>query len=400
MTTQTLAAGIPIIDIDSHFTEPPDLWTSRAPARFRDRVLHVRDLPGGGQGWFFGDQMVASPGNNVVRPDGSKARGTLTIDRFDGMTPGGTDPAARLRDMDRLGIWGQLIYPNVIGFGAQALLKVTEDRELLNFHVRAYNDAIADLQARGQGRLYPQAALPFWDPDESLRELTRCRERLGLTGFVMTDQPQHFGLPALSTPYWEPLWKTCEDLNLPVNFHIGSGALDVHAAGYWDREADLMESVVYISTSLFIHNFRDIVNLILTGVCERHPRLNFVSVESGAGWIPFVLKSLEWTFDEMLTAQQRRKYSLRPIEYFKRQIYASYWFEDSVADFIETFGTGNLMFETDYPHPQSLYPGVQEKAAQTLGRFDAAGQRAVLCGNAARVYGIQAPASWIPPAAA
>jgi len=147
---------------------------------------------------------------------------------------------------------------------------------------------------------------------------------------------------------------------------------------------------VFSATSVFIMNFRDITNLILSGVLERFPRLKFVSVESGVGWIPFVIQSLDYTMDEILSREQRARFKRTAKQMFMDQIYASYWFEgpNNVDNYISEFGVDNLMFETDYPHPQCLYPQVREKVVETLGKYDLPTQRKVLFENAAKLYGI------------
>jgi predicted TIM-barrel fold metal-dependent hydrolase len=389
------ASALPVIDVDTHYTEPPDLWTSRAPARLKDKVLRVERAPNGIDVWKIGDAMINIAGPQVIRRDGSKIRG-ITLPTLDEMAPAGTDPSARLRVMDELGIRAQIVYPNVVGFGATRFMDIGEDGGLRDFHVTAYNDAVADFQKEGQGRLFPQAVLPLWDIDFSVRELQRCRERLGLTGIAMSDQPSHFRQPPLSHPAWDRFWATCQELRVPVNFHIGSGTSQDVAASWWGaREGDVPgfdgPKAAYFSVSLFMANFRQIANLILTGVLDRYPELRFVSVESGVGWIPFVIESLEYCFDEILSTGEVKKLALRPREYFQRNLYACYWFEGrpAVDAYLREFGADKLLFETDYPHPQSLYPGVREKIRETLGHHDEAVKRKVLYENAARLYGIE-----------
>ena len=393
------AIDLPVIDTDTHYTEPADLWTSRAPTRLTDQVLRVEAGPGGQEMWKIGDNVIGGVGPQVIKPDGTKIRG-LSLPNLESMADGGTDPAARLRAMDDLGITAQIIYPNIVGFGATKFMDIAHDGGLRDFHVTAYNDAMADLQKAGEGRLFPQAVLPFWDLDFALRELRRCREELGLTGFTMTDQPSHFGQPALADSAWDPFWAACQELELPVNFHIGSGSSADVAASWWGapQEGGMVAGfdgakASYFSVSLFMANFRQITNLILTGILDRYPALKIVSVESGVGWIPFVIDSLEYAFDEIMTAEEARAFALRPGEYFQRNILACYWFEgpERIDPYLERFGPDNLLFETDYPHPQSLYPGVQEKIEETLGHHDSSVQRKVLYENAQRVYGIELP---------
>ena len=90
-------------------------------------------------------------------------------------------------------------------------------------------------------------------------------------------------------------------------------------------------------------------------MCQRYPSLRFVSVESGVGWLPFLVDALDWQF---LNMNLYREYPdmMLPSEYFRRQIYGTFWFETDIAHYAEMF-PDNLMFESDYPHMTSLTPG-------------------------------------------
>jgi len=319
----------------------------------------------------------------VIRPDGSKATGRFSLARFDEMTLAASEPAARVRAMNELGISKQIVYPNVLGFAGASLMKI-EDVALRNFCIRAYNDAVGELQYASGGRLLPQAMLPFWDVKLAAAELVRCHEQLKLTGFTMTDAPEPWGLPSLSASYWDPLWSTAQERRIPVNFHIGSGGT---GGGVWSG-FDTPRSLGAISTILFMANMRCIVNLIFSGLLDRYPSLNFVSVESGIGWIPFLLQAAEYQVDENGVGL-----ALRPTEYFRRQIYASFWFESrDVAWAIDHLGARNVMVETDFPHPTCLYPGPRKKLEEALASLSPTDQAAVFHANAERVYGISATA--------
>jgi predicted TIM-barrel fold metal-dependent hydrolase len=216
-------------------------------------------------------------------------------------------------------------------------------------------------------------------------EVTRAG-KAGITGIVMTDQPEAFGFPYLDDPHWEPLWHTLEDFGMPCNFHIGAGAsFDFVAKSMWSSLSP-QRKLAYGSVALFLDNFRVIANLILSGLLDKHPNLKFVSVESGIGWVPFVLEALEYQFDESVP-DEREGLSLRPKEYFRRQIYASFWFEDfGPRAAIETIGEDNVMFETDFPHPTCLYPKSQEHITNVLADLDDTVRRKVLRDNAVAVY--------------
>src|SRR5436309_12759487 len=92
-----LADDLRVIDADTHFTEPRDLWTSRAPAKYRDRVLTVRKTARGQENWYIEDQYVSSIGPGIVAADESKALGTITLPTLEEMSPAQTEPSARLK---------------------------------------------------------------------------------------------------------------------------------------------------------------------------------------------------------------------------------------------------------------------------------------------------------------
>ena len=142
---------------------------------------------------------------------------------------------------------------------------------------------------------------------------------------------------------------------------------------------------------MYLTNARILANVIYSGLLERHPALRMVSVESGIGWIPFVLESLDHQLNE--TAPGTMDYlSMMPSEYFRRQMYACFWFEErDVVTMLPRVGVDNVLFETDFPHPTCLYPDSLEHAARSLEGVDAEVRRKVLQDNAAALYRIELP---------
>src|SRR5688572_18319565 len=181
-------AGLKLIDADSHYTEPLDLWTSRAPAKYKDRVPQVRLASNGRNFWFIdGQQGAKDSGVSFVDVEGNKVayydEDMLGGAPRDQVHPASYDATARVAMLDELGIYAQIVYPNVLGFATPALIQMM-DRELTIEIVKIYNDAMAEWQEAGKGRLYPQAVLPFWDIPASVAEAERVKG-LGLTGVTM-----------------------------------------------------------------------------------------------------------------------------------------------------------------------------------------------------------------------
>jgi predicted TIM-barrel fold metal-dependent hydrolase len=129
----------------------------------------------------------------------------------------------------------------------------------------------------------------------------------------------------------------------------------------------------------------------MSGVCHRFPRLNFISVESGFGYVPFLLASLDWQWMNSPVPRESPDWLL-PSEYFRRQIYATFWFEPGVERQIDLY-PDNVMFESDFPHPTSLSPGpgstaldAKDTIAANLAGLSEEILEKVLYKTAARIY--------------
>jgi predicted TIM-barrel fold metal-dependent hydrolase len=392
VSAQEQLSGIKVIDVDTHLSEPADLWTSRAPAKYKDRVPQIRKV-GERLVWMLDDRFaIGSGAMSAVYGDGSKARNTKFKEwNLDEVHPACSQTMARVELMDQEGIWAQVVYPNVLGFGGQLRgeamhAKIDEDLRLVSTQI--YNDAMADMQAESGGRICGMALLPWWDIRASAAEAERCHA-MGLRGVNINPDPHTHGQPDLSDDAWTPLWEVCSDKALPVNFHIGSSTtvMDWNGAAPWPSMADESKLAVG-STMIFVTNAKTMINLITSGMLERYPKLKFVSVESGIGWMPFILEALEYELHEA-GANADKRLSLTPAEYFRRQIYGCFWFEKrNLAAQIRRVGVDNCMFETDFPHPTCLYPNPLASAAEALKGLTPEETRKVMSGNAAKLYKI------------
>lgn len=382
--------GLRVIDADTHLTEAHDLWTSRAPAKYRDRVPHVEDVDGRPMWIVDGAELGFAGGGGVIDRDGNKGRALEALYEWtqDRIHLGAFDPKARIEVMDDSGIYAQICFPNSVGLGGQGLSDVVKDPELRLACVQIYNDAIAQIQEESNNRLLPMPIMPAWNVAASVTEAERVAG-LGLRGINLTSDTQDLGAPDLASLEWDPLWDVCADLHLPVHFHIGASLTTMTYFGTypWDSQNDDTKLAIG-GTLLFIGNARVVSNIILSGMLERHPTLQMVSVESGVGWIPFILEALDYEMSEN-APKELDKLSMLPSEYFKRQLFATFWFEkNNVPALIASVGEDNVLFETDFPHPTCLYPKPLETVADKMSALTPAVQRKVLGENAAKLYRI------------
>ena len=344
------------IDTDTHITEPPDVWTLRVSKKWGDAVPHIKRMNGMDM-WFVRDQVIHAPGwVTMAGFDGSYPDHPQG---FDDIPKSAFDAQERLKHMDREGIQAQVLYPNVGGFGAGRFLKLGEP-ELMLECVRAYNDFLVEWSSADKKRLLPGAAIPYWDVKESVKEIHRAAS-IGHKTILACTAPQDFGFPRLPHPHWDPFWAAIEETGLPVSFHIGGGAI----GGSFTDDPCLMgprANIAAESTKLFLGNQICLVDLLFGGICHRFPKLKLFSVESGIGWVPSFLEFCDWQFVNTSVRKEHPEYNLLPSEYFRRQIHASFWFEDENAGIENAIRVlpDNIMWETDFPHPTSQSPALKD----------------------------------------
>lgn len=396
MTTTTpdvpqLVEGLRVVDADSHLTERHDMFTSRAPKGFEDKVPRVERIDGVDM-WVLEGKTFGKAGSGGTIDHAGKKHpfrdsqgGSWGIDD---VHPAAWDVKARLQLLDEVGIDAQVLYPNAIGLGGQNLWNSVHDKSLIELTLRLYNDTMAEVQEESGNRFLPMPIMPAWSVDDCVREARRCAD-MGLRGVNMTADPQDSGSPDLGDPAWDPFWEVCAGLRLPVHFHIGASQTSMSYFGnsYWPSQDDYVKPAIGGAT-LFQNNSRLLLNSCYSGMFDRHPDLQMVSVESGIGWIPFMLEAMDYELEENAPAWAKKLQKL-PSEYFASNWYATFWFETGRGDLqhlVDVVGEDRIMFETDFPHPTSLHPDPVQMVAPKVATLRPETQRKVMGENAVRLY--------------
>jgi predicted TIM-barrel fold metal-dependent hydrolase len=379
----------PIIDADTHITEPADVWTSRVPSKWRDRVPQVRWIEDErAEVWFIDGNRAGMVGQTASA--GWPETFPKCPPTYEQAHRGAWDASARLAYMDSIGCWAQVLYPNIGGFGSQAFLRL-RDPELMLACVRAYNDFQLDWISPDPRRFIPILATPFWDVAAAVEEVERCAA-LGHRGILFSASPQDFGQPFLGDRHWDPLWAVAQETGLPISLHIGSGRMDDGFTPERVRVDGSGPTYARTSCGLFLGNGIQLADLLFSGVLPRFPGVRFVSVESGIGWLPFVLEAADYHYHMAGVRKERPEFELLPSEYFRRQVYGCFWFEKQMThELLAAIGVDNLMFETDFPHPTCLYGNVAETIEASLGKETEAVRRRLLFENAAELYRVERP---------
>jgi len=383
-----LFAGIKIVDCDTHFTEPKDLWTANAPAGLKDKMPHVKRIDGADR-WFVGDKDFGSIGGNVIARDKNKLLGRLAFQNYDQITAGSYDVKSRLEDMDAMGVWAQICYQNG-GVTQAGSLVALNDESLAMSITQIFNDACADRMKASGGRINCMGTLPYWDKDLMNKEMRRIVD-LGVKGVVLPARPErlsegYVGRDGKISHFWEEVFDICNATGTPLNFHLNA-SLDANSAIWdnlgFDQRLPIHALIHHMGCAATMSNF------MVSGILDKYPKLKIGLIESGAGWVPFWLEAMEHQLSEFRTAENRGL-KMTPKEYFKQHFWVTFWFESfAPKHMLDEIGVEKMLFETDFPHPTSLYPGVQDKLVEVLGGYDYAIRKRVLEQNAVELWNLK-----------
>lgn len=389
-------ATIPIIDCDSHLSEPPDVWTERMSAKkWGDAIPHlVHDDGLGMDRWVVGGKKLTSVANWAVagwheHPPSHPP----TIEQAD---PAAFFAPQRIQRLDEYGVYAQVLYPNLLTFSHHAFTAVSD--EFAIDAIRAYNDFLVDFASVDPNRFILLCSVPFWDVEASVAEIERCADK-GFRGILFISKPHKLGLPALSDEHWNPIFARANELGWPINFHTGFAEFSEDEFRAMLSRHNDRRDYAKLSAVTYLANAEAIAEVCMTGLAHRWPNVNFVTVESGFGWIPSFVEAMDWQWLNSGAHEAFPDMDM-PSDYFRRQVYGMFWFEtEALRRQIDLF-PDNLMFETDFPHPTSLSPGPVSPsplpsvvAKQFFKDVPEELARKILWENAARVYNVAEPAT-------
>jgi uncharacterized protein len=368
-------ASFPVFDADSHFMEPPGFWAEVIDPAFRDRA----PVGGSDRGAITIDDRRLP----TVRWR-RLAGGLTTLNEEWATTYGkydqrGWDPESYVMAMDDQSIDMMTLYPS------RGLMQVAAwglDPTLAAAIVRGYNDWAAAFVAQVPDRLVGVGQLDLRDVDAASAEARRCVEQHGFHGFFVLPEPPLPGV-TLERPYYEPLWSTLEELGASLSLHnvAGTGLGQIGADRFGDWALPRIAAAFPLEAQLTLFSF------LVGGVCDRHPGLRVVVLESGAGWLPFWL----WWLDELYeryVGLDTAELSATPGELFRRQCFVSAEMDEpDLTHTIDVLGADCIVTAADFPHPEGSFPnGIREFVARTDLTDDT--KRKILWDNPRRLYGL------------
>ncbi len=377
-----------VISADCHVDLPwlpPELFVENAPAALRDRMPYV-ETRDSGQFWVTktGSQFglrngMGSAGRRyqpgqIARSDRMAEQG-LYSDGEAGI-PRLTDPELRVKDQDLDGIQGEVLY-GVLGASGRL-----NDDEAAAELLRIYNEWLADFCAKKPERYAGLASIPSHDVDAAVDEIERVAHRGGLSGVEVANS---YDMAPLFDPSWEKLWAVAEEAGMPLHYHTIGPRPDYdfqNMEGLAGRQA----FAVFI-TSFQLAMAKIIMEIIYGGVLEAHPNLKVVIGESGIGWIPYALEHMDLEWEDQF---QDLTLKMKPSDYWRRQCFATYQSDPIGLRLLDILGEENVMWGSDFPHPDGVWPDSQTFIEREFKGVDEAVKQKIVCANAAALYGFDA----------
>ncbi|HEY2995726.1 MAG TPA: amidohydrolase family protein [Methylomirabilota bacterium] len=371
------------ISADCHIDLPmlaPDLFTANASAALKERMPFVKD---GADGPFWTCKNGGSFGLlNGVGPAGQKLVPGQNY-RVDVMAATGlyedgkkghrhpTDPALRAKDMDRDGVQAEVI------FGILGAATRLNDPVAANEMFRIYNDWLVDFCKHDPDRFIGLACLPYGDIDAAVKEIHRVA-KLGLRGVELSCS---WDMEPMWHPMWEPLWKAIHEVDLPLHFHtfpaVPPSQLD-KATGQSRRAA------FFTVVSGFQMNLVNILAAVIgAAVLERYPNVRISFGESGIGWIPYALDRMDFEWEDRFRDLGLK---MKPSDYWRRQCKGTFQFDRIGGKLIEEMGVESLMWGSDYPHADGVWPESSKYIEEQFGHLPAEVTHKITCENAGKFY--------------
>jgi predicted TIM-barrel fold metal-dependent hydrolase len=358
-----LPEGTEVFSADDHISLADDIFYERLPDRLKDQAPRIINVDGG---W-----SVGLNGKSLLVPEFMRV-----LTQYDPL-PGShsSDIDARLAALDSEGVDKELAFPNSI-----LVLFGWPDREVRELCFRIYNEHIAEVQARSNGRIYGVGLINWWDADGARRTLGELKA-LGLKTFLMPLNPgkDEDKRPIdYSSIAMDGVWEAIEDAQVPVSHHIGESP-PATPNEFNNVEIGMLQSMA---------PFRDVFGkYVFGGVLDRHPGLRVGFFEGGINWVPSAIQDAQHiaaSFEHLSDLDLQHD----PQHYWDSHMFASFMVDPLGLEQVDRIGVEQVMWSTDFPHNESTYGYSNESLASVVSAVGPEQAAAIVSGNVKRYLGL------------
>ena len=369
---------------------PDDLFVSEAPTRLKGHMPRVVETDEG-RVWVADGARLGSVGAAALtgsyepyvpgrsrRLDKMEERGFFSDAEQGRFHP--SSPDLRRADQEADGVQSEVIY-GVLGVasGFSDSDGGISDPETLSTVYDIYNDWIADFCKASPQSFVGLACISCHDPRLASRQLRRAAD-LGLRGVELS-------VSRAATPVyqeeWDILWAAAADCRMPISFHTVG-------LPFRQPEGPAKEGYGLVTLGLMYTLFQlsgpeSLTSILLSGACDRYPDFKFVLGECGVGWIPYLLHRIDQEYEDRLSGLNL---SMKPSELWRRQGYTTFQDEYLTSEMVQAVGENNILWGSDYPHPESTWPESTEYIERNMGHLPGEVRSKIVFENAGKLYGL------------
>jgi predicted TIM-barrel fold metal-dependent hydrolase len=378
-----MARQYKIISGDSHLDLPPDQWTHRVPAKWRDRAPRRVRMESGEEAIIMEGRPVAPIGlTRSVGVPHDKLH--LQIPTFDSSAGTGA-PEQRVGEQDQDGVDAEILFSRI-----GIIRGIKEDAGYVALN-HAYNEYLAEeYSAAAPNRLFPMGIIPTTGIDDAVRELEYCA-KAGMKGVQLDMFPNGKQYPTLED---DRFWAAALDLNLALTSHTRAGTTRFTPKGPWFQyskggyKGDPIEQMFrFCSDAPFA-----VLQMAFAGVYERFPSLKIYWAETQLGWLPYTL----WQVDDHYERYRHLAKGMfgldflqrKPSEYFREHALWGFLYDAVGVSTRQSVGADKVMWGSDFAHAASDWPNSKVTIAKSFTAVPEAECYAMLAGNAIRFFNL------------
>jgi predicted TIM-barrel fold metal-dependent hydrolase len=391
-----------MVSSDCHVVEPGTFISARIEPEFAHRIpqLVVKD---------DGSKWLITEGNRdqMVQPPTGASTGAKNVDRLEPYERKEHNRPAgqRMEDEDKLraaagrgavekrladqaidGCDAELLFPNT-----GLLCWATPDPIFAMAMCRCWNRWVVEWAGEhmrgGLPRIMPMALIAAGDMAGAMAEIEWAAAN-DFKGICLGNQviygPKEYGQLEYNDPAFEPMWSLIEETGLVVTFHVSTGK-DPRAVG-----GNGGAIINYVCHSMET-TIEPMVQMITSGVFERHPGIRAGTVESGIGHVPWMLETMDYAY-------KAHHFWVRPVipeppsHYFRRNCFATFQEDHVGLASVEALGLqDNYLWANDYPHHEGSWPHSAAAIERTMGHLGDTTRAKLLGLNAARIFNLEVP---------
>ncbi len=375
-------------DGDGHVEEWEETFSDKyLEPKFRDRrptVIETGEFEHDYKWLIDGNQLRI--GGSPSSKDGVVSTEYVKMSKWRGPHESGEfhSAADRLAVMDAEDTWLSVNYPTLL-----LQWPIAKDPALNQALTRAYNNWVADISNQAPDRLKWVTVIDVHDPDEAAREMARTKEMGSVGVMVLGD----YGEKPLDHPDFEPIWQMANDIDMPINVHPGTGAVEAMKAYPSVASDQFLMSVV-----------RGFKSICSSGVLDRYPNVKVSFLETGCTWVDFATEVMDFTLDnvrdriehgalrsEHNAIMERGLPKMTPLEYIQAgRIFIGFEVDDDLLPYmINKYGTDCWVYASDIPHAHRI----PDSARYVLNRSDLPedAKNKILWHGTAKLYGLDLP---------